>query len=255
MNSKKEILKSQVAKGNIEKVIKELIKLTCNHPKSNHLILIQSQRLAKSEKSHNLGLLNREDYDTIRNKVTKEIILVVESVEDLDNFEQRIDNDLNKSIETEFEYKYFIFPGLKEIVIGCGLLSLFEFFTGSSAAAKLGIQTLLSTLIIFIITLIICIIVVIQINKKTEFNFLHLLILVFIFILGVSTIGYFHPELSITIPKINDNYTPLRLAKIIFYVVKDFGNKIGWITFLGSIALLIHVLIKHNSIFNKIFKD
>lgn len=161
----------------------------------------------------------------------------------------------NQSNSNTPPHNYFIFPGLRELLVGTGILTVIETFIGTSVLSALPPQSIFLAVMAFILLEAI-LILLIHISVKRSWSIWGFLLVSGTFLLGIYLIGLLFPQLAVVIPP--ERETPGWLISLIqqpkwayhFYAtwrtLLNIGTTYGWFTLLGSGLLLAHIYTKHD---------
>lgn len=165
--------------------------------------------------------------------------------------------------QPERQDNYFIFLGLRELLVGTGMLTVIEYVVGNSLVSTLPLQSMFLIMSAFTV---LEIIVFLLIYWAVEYGkgWPALIINSVILLLWAYLIGLAFPSLNEslwyygTFPKwllniINSEFWA-GLVYCVFRMALNIGVIFGWFTVLGSALLLAHLYTKQNKAIEKWLK-
>lgn len=165
--------------------------------------------------------------------------------------------------QPERQGNYFIFPGLRELLVGMSIIVGIEFLTGTSNLASLPLQHMFFAAVLICGCLLIisfCLAMVLSEHpwqrNSTDTLFVALLVMPPAFCAGFFLIGLLFPSLAVHYPAYTEPTAILllnwiwHLLKCSWAILTQIANIYGWFTIIASGVLLLHIYFKHGNAIN-----
>lgn len=160
-----------------------------------------------------------------------------------------------QSNQNNTQQKYFIFPGLRELLLGVAFIVVIEFFFGTSVLATLPLQYMffaISLICVSILIISFCLAILLsEPRNSTDTLFVALLVLPPAFCSGFFLIGLLFPPLAVNYPVYKETFDfylfdwPWHLLKCSWAILTQISHIYGWFVIVASGVLLLHIYIKH----------
>ena len=159
---------------------------------------------------------------------------------------------------------HFIFPGLRELLIGIAALAGLEYLFGESALASLPLQQIFLAILALIIRASTLTMLIIWAEQRSA-GIIGFFLISGVFFAGIYGIGILFPPLAIQLPNasavpnwLNELISWRLLTYTIFAIWKSLvglGVTYGWFTIIGTVLLMVHIQTKHGKALVKWFND